>query len=297
MTGALRASLVIPSLGRQAFLLQTVERFLAFPFAGWELVVVDQTDGAAADLQDLARQRPDQVRYVHLEQKGLPNARNVGIRLARGDIVAFVDDDVVPHDGFLPGHLAPYADAAVGGVAGRVLEAVPRPKTMARGGPVGRVRQFDGRIARGFDTQVALDVDHVPGGNMSFRRQVLLDIGGFDRRFGGTAHLEETDVSLRVRARGWRLRFAPDAAVTHLSLQVGGCRELDLGNWLYWYGHNYMLFARRNLPARYFPVFLAERVLKLLFTAVRSGRPRYLTRGIAGLIAGTAACRREQAPL
>ncbi|HJP29019.1 MAG TPA: glycosyltransferase [Candidatus Latescibacteria bacterium] len=292
-----RASLIIPSFGRQEFLRQTVDRFLAFPFAGWELIVVDQTPAASAGLRQLQAERPDQVRYIHIPMPGLPNARNVGIREARGDIVVFVDDDIVPEEGFLDGHLAPYDDPDVGGVAGRIVEAVTRPRTMVISGRVGRVRRLDGRSTRNFDSEHPCDVDFAPGGNMSFRRQILLDIEGFDRRFGGTAHLEESDVSLRVTARGWRLRFSPAASLTHLSLQVGGCRELDMTTWFYWYGHNYLLFARKNLPHWAFPVFLAARVCKLIFTAVRHARLSYFTRGMAGLRDGDESWRQGAAPL
>ena len=292
-----RASLIIPSLGRQEILRETVDRFLAFPFDGWELLVIDQTPEPLPYLQQIAAERPEQVRYHHMPIRGLPNARNVGIGMARGEIIVFVDDDVVPDEGFLDGHLAPYEDPDVGGVAGRIVEVIDRPKIRAQSGQVGRVRRWDGRITRQFDTFEECDVDHATGCNMSFRRQALIDIAGFDRRLGGTAHLEDSDVSVRVRALGYRMRFSPKASLTHLSLQVGGCRELDLAAWLYWYGHNYLLFARKNLPAWAFPIFLTERLAKLLFTAVRYGRPSYLTRGVAGLIDGWKTSRQPVAPL
>ena len=118
---------------------------------------------------------------------------------------------------------------------------------------------------------------------MSFRRQALMDIGGFDVRYGGTAHLEETDVCLRVRRLGFAMRFEPAAALTHLSLQTGGCRELDLERWLYWYGHNYMLFALKNLPRLALPLFLAERLVKLCWTSVCQASPGQLLQGMRGL--------------
>lgn len=282
----IRGSLIIPSLDRHEILQETVERFLGFPFDRWELIVVDQTAVPCVFLEDLSRQRPEHVRYLRLDTRGLPNARNVGIAAARGDIILFVDDDVIPDPGFLEAHLAAYEDQGVGGVAGRIVEAIPRPKTLAEGAPIGRVRRLDGRITRGFDNMVEMDVDHAPGGNMSWRRESLLAVDGFDRRFGGTAHLEESDVSLRITARGERIRFVPGASLTHLSLQTGGCRELDLANWLYWYGHNYLLLARKNLPALSFPVFLLERILKLIYTGTRHARLAYLTRGLKGLLDG-----------
>ncbi|MBT3343665.1 MAG: glycosyltransferase family 2 protein [Gemmatimonadetes bacterium] len=287
-----RGSLVIPSLDRHTILQETVERFLDFPFDDWELIVVDQTAEPCRFLEQLVDRRPEQVRYLRIDTRGLPNARNVGIAAARGSIVLFVDDDVIPDTGFLAAHLAAYSEAGVGGVAGRIVEAIPKPKTLAEGAPIGRVRRIDGRITRGFENTAEMDVDHAPGGNMSWRRKALLDAGGFDRRFGGTAHLEESDVSLRVRALGCRIRFVPQASLTHLSLQTGGCRELDLATWLYWYGHNYMLFARKNLPTAAFPIFLAERLVKLLYTSVRQLRPAYLVRGVTGLLDGWRASRR-----
>ncbi len=286
-----RGSLVIPSLDRHEILQETVAHFLNFPFDNWELIVVDQTAAPCLFLEQLARERPEQVRYLRINTRGLPNARNVGINAARGAIVLFVDDDVVADAGFLEAHLGAYEEATVGGVAGRIVEAIPRPKTMAEGAPIGRVRQIDGRITRGFENTVEMDVDHAPGGNMSWRRQKLIEAGGFDRRFGGTAHLEESDVSMRIRALGCRIRFVSGASLTHLSRQTGGCRELDLANWLYWYGHNYMLFARKNLPTVAFPVFLAERLAKLLYTGLRHLRPAYLIRGVKGLLDGWRASR------
>jgi len=286
----IRASLVIPSLDRQEFLLETIHRFLAFDFDGWELLVVDQTDQPSTELEALDR-ADERIGCLHLDTKGLPNARNVGIRHARGHIVAFVDDDVIPHPGFLEAHLVPYADEQMGGVAGRILESVERPHTLHPGG-IGRLRSLDGRITRNFDSETPAVVEHAPGGNMSFRRELLLRVGGFDTRFGGTAHLEETDVSLRVRRCGCSIQFQPKACVTHLSLQTGGCRELNLATWLYWYGHNYMLFALKNLPRISLPSFVVTRLVKLIFTAVQERDVRMLSQGLSGLRDGVRSHRR-----
>lgn len=275
------ATLVIPSYARQGFLQETVDRFCQFPLEGWEIIVIDQSTAPSAELAARAEGNPH-LEYRHLEAPGLPNARNVGIGLARGDVVVFVDDDVVPHPGFLDGHLAPYADATVGGVAGRVIEQVERPHSF-EGVGTGRVRRLDGRITGRFDAETPGPVDHARGCNMSFRRQALVDIGSFDVRYAGTSHLEETDVCMRVRALGYALHFEPRASLTHLSLQMGGCRELDLARWLYWYGHNYMLFALKNLPRPALPLFLVERLAKLAYTSLAQRDPHLLARGVVGL--------------
>lgn len=53
---------------------------------------------------------------------------------------------------------------------------------------------------------------------------MALQAGPFDERYGGTALLEDADLSTRIAALGWRLRYEPDAAVDHLHLGAGGVR-------------------------------------------------------------------------
>lgn len=76
---------------------------------------------------------------------------------------------------------------------------------------------------------------------MGFRRDWLLRAGGFDRRFGGTAFLEDADVSERVLRAGGALRFVPEAELTHLSAPSGGVRLPERVH-LWWRFHNTGLF-------------------------------------------------------
>ena len=92
----IRGSLVIPSLNRADYLLETVQSFLDLKHRQWEILVVDQSDGTSRSLAELAAAN-DNLSYHHVTEKGLPNARNVGIDKAVGEIVAFVDDDRPAH--------------------------------------------------------------------------------------------------------------------------------------------------------------------------------------------------------
>ena len=64
---------------------------------------------------------------LRLAQPGQSRARNLGIRAARGEIIAFTDDDVVVREGWIAALLAPFDDQSVGAVAGRVLPVFPGP--------------------------------------------------------------------------------------------------------------------------------------------------------------------------
>ena len=115
-------SVLIPTLNRGRLFHDTVCGVLAQRFRDFELLVVDQSDpdGRAANERFLAEIADPRVRYLHLPVKGLPNARNEGLARATGDVVLFLDDDVILlDDGFLDAHLGPYReDPRLGGLTG-----------------------------------------------------------------------------------------------------------------------------------------------------------------------------------
>jgi GT2 family glycosyltransferase len=95
------------------------------------------------------------------------------------------------------------------------------------------------------------------GANMSYRRAACRDVGGFDRRYIGTALLEDSDYSTRVAAAGWRLRYEPDAELVHLSSPSGGVRVEDALRSEHWRFRSTAYFMRKHRPASHFPWFLA----------------------------------------
>lgn len=188
-----------------------------------ELIVVDTSPN---DLTErLIHTRYPYVRYWHLAPRNANAAeqRNIGIRAALGNIVAFLDDDGIPQTNWLSALVACYQDAKIGGVGGRVIErlgfdraADREPTTEYRIGHVDREHYW---IQSNFWAVCPqpITVDWLRGCNMSFRREVLLEIGGFDSGYTGEPAWEETDVCLRVRRAGYRILYNSDATVFHLS--------------------------------------------------------------------------------
>ena len=84
---------------------------------------------------------------------------------------------------------------------------------------------------------------------MSFRASAVRAIGGFDTNYGGTAFLEDTDVSERVRQLGWELRFQAPAEVIHHSAPSGGVRVATPRETERWRFHNTGYFLRRHRPS------------------------------------------------
>ena len=121
---------------------------------------------------------------------------------------------------------------------------------------------------------------------MSFRKEAIEAAGGFDRRFGGSAFLEETDACLRVKHAGFRIRFDPEAVLIHLKDPTGGCRPKNPQDWFWWYGHNYMLLLLKNFPWYSWPGFFLFRIGNMVMGAIRAKSPSLIGQGITGMLAG-----------
>jgi len=231
-------SVIIPTLGRADVLPRALRSVLAQLPADAELCIVDQSDPPTrSGFEHLADPR---VRHLTGVSPGLPAARNVGLASTSGRIVLFLDDDVVLHPGCLRAHLATYQDPTVGGVVGRIVEARLVANARSTCNRVGR----GGRIVTRLDGPDPVDVETLKGANMSFLRRALQDAGGFDPGYGGSALLEDADASTRVRRAGWRLRYAPDAAVDHLHHPTGGVRQGGALATECWRFHNTARFVR-----------------------------------------------------
>lgn len=247
-------SVVVPTYRREAVLCQTVTSLLDQSYDAWELLIVDQTPEHAPETVALLRALPSRARWIRLRRPNLPAARNVGAREARGAVVLYVDDDILPFPGLIEAHLRHYGDATVGGVAGRIVA------------PDGRKFPLDPRYFTSptpwlylrFDQDwKGLDVPVAPGANMSFRRELILRLGGFDERLVGSMTFEDTDFSLRVRAASYRIVFDADAAIVHPLADGGGCENPRQGPaedrsmrfYRDWFGNNFYGLAK-HVPAR-----------------------------------------------
>ena len=287
-------SVVIPTINRGGLLVETLSETLKSDYRDFEVVVIDQTEDPDKSLLDFIERHRKKINYIKIEEPGLPNARNVGIRNAKGDVILFIDDDVIPGKSLISAHAGAYTDKKNGGVAGRILPP---------GGGSGELEQNPEKIAKiklmgllfydNFDSDVSAIAHHARGCNMSFLKKALIDLGGFDTRFGGSAHLEETDMSVRVRNSGYEMVFVPEASLIHLLEPVGGCRPKNIKDWFFWYGHNLCLFYRKNYPTYLFPLYCIFFALKIPLSAVKRGDVRIIYWGIRGFFTGFSQNRRE----
>jgi glycosyltransferase involved in cell wall biosynthesis len=212
-------SVVIPSYRRGAELEQALRDLAAQAFAAFEVLVVLQTRPTAAEIAALAGALDARLRLFHLPEPNASRARNVGLAEARGEIVLFLDDDVrIPAPDFLATHLRNFADPALAGVYGQVLEVGQAPTDTPSPGVIetawGWIR-LPANYARRCRTR------NGASNNLAVRRDWAVAVGGMDAWFERGARREETEFNLRYTKRFGSLVFDPAASLIHLSAGGG----------------------------------------------------------------------------
>ncbi len=160
----------------------------------------------------------DDVEVVaNQERQGLSGARNTGVRVARSDVVAFLDDDAEADPRWLEQLLAQYKVPCVVGAGGRAVAVWPgrRPKWMPT--------EFDWVVGCSYTglPETVAPVRNLLGASMSFRRYLFDQFGGFDTDMGRQGVLplgcEETEFAIRVRRNiaGAEIVHVPGAIVRH----------------------------------------------------------------------------------
>jgi len=187
----------------------------------WEVLVVDNnsTDQTTAVVEGFRRRYPGRFRYLFEGRPGKSYALNSGIREARGDVLAFVDDDEIVEQTWLQNLTSVLHDGQWAGSGGRILpmKSFKPPHWLALDGPYNLV----GALCANSDLgDVPGDFKAPPlGGNVAFRREMFnkyglfrTDLGPFpDSKIG----FEDTEFGRRLIAGGERLRYVPSAVAYH----------------------------------------------------------------------------------
>jgi glycosyltransferase involved in cell wall biosynthesis len=176
----------------------------------WELIVVDNgsKDATAEVVKQFSDKASFPLRYVFEPEPGLGNAHNAGVAVARGEVLAFTDDDCYPEIDFLTRVWSAFADPSIGYIAGRIVLHDPADYPMTT---------IESTTPYVFRARSFVRGGSFGGANMAFRKKVLDEIGGFDPLFGPGAlfNAEDVDAAARASAIGWKGEFRPEVIVRH----------------------------------------------------------------------------------
>jgi GT2 family glycosyltransferase len=215
-------SVVIPTYQRRDLVCDAVRALCGITYKGAVeiIVVVDGSiDGTAAALKSLNCARP--LRVIEQENRGLAGARNRGAAEARGDLLLFLDDDMIPEPDIIEQHARSFRNGA-DAVAGEFIEpAGPLAGFQTPGIARAKSSQIEASIATPFE---------VFGGHMSVRRSAFESVSGFDESFtrDGRYGYEDFDLAYRLM-RHFSVRRNPNA-VSHHRKRVSAREYISRGS-------------------------------------------------------------------
>jgi cellulose synthase/poly-beta-1,6-N-acetylglucosamine synthase-like glycosyltransferase/peptidoglycan/xylan/chitin deacetylase (PgdA/CDA1 family) len=235
-------SIVVPAYNEIAGIEKAVRSLASSEYPEFEVVVVDDgsTDGTGDLVDALGLPR---VRVIREPNRGKAEALNTAVAAASYDLIAAVDADTVFEPGTLEALVRPFADPGVGAVAGNT-------KVGNRRSLLGLWQHLD--YITGFNLDRRLyDVlgcmPTVPGAVGAFRRGALLEVGGFS----SDTLAEDTDVTIALGRRGWKVVYAEDArGFTETPGSLGGLwrqrYRWSFGTMQSVWKHKGALFRRRD---------------------------------------------------
>lgn len=198
----LKVSVVVPVYNGSQTIRATVEHLLAQTYTPHEIIVVD--DGSTDDTQDVLRGFGDRITLLSKPNGGPASARNDGVRVSTGSVIAFTDSDCFPEKDWLAELLKGLHAPRIAGAGGTVRGAAP--------GLIGEHVDMKDGLNPGFAS--GGKVLHLVTANACFRRDALLAANLFDERFlnpGG----EDTELSIKLRSMGYELAYVRAAVVRH----------------------------------------------------------------------------------
>ena len=239
-------SVVVVSRGRPTALIRCLTAITQLRYSCFEIVVIaDPSAVAAVEKLDFFAA----LKVFEFDEANISTARNHGVRLSSGEIVAFIDDDSVPEPSWLM-HLAqPFEHTKVAAAGGFVR------------GRNGISFQWKAQSIgeNGFATDLEIETDHpivltpsesmgvkTQGTNMAFRRSVLMALGGFDPSF--RYFHDETDLNMRLAQRGCFTAIVPLAEVHHGYASNPGRARNRVPNDLFQVGASWAVFLRKHCP-------------------------------------------------
>jgi|WetSurMetagenome_2_1015567.scaffolds.fasta_scaffold317821_1 glucosyl-dolichyl phosphate glucuronosyltransferase len=217
-------SVLICTFNRSGSLSKTLDSVgsqLMPPSVAWEVVVIDNnsSDQTKQVVESYCLRNPALFRYVFEARQGLSRARNAGVRVARGQIVVFTDDDVIAEPTWLERLTTPLLSDGWSGGGGRVVPPpdLKLPDWLTVGGDMDLV----GALLPIFDLgDHAGEMKRPPyGANMTFHKSMFEKHGFFRVDLGhcGSKLLsgEDIDFGRRLMSAGERLHYEPSAIVHH----------------------------------------------------------------------------------
>jgi GT2 family glycosyltransferase len=267
------ASVVVPNYNGALYLGDCLDSVRSQTYEPLEAIVVDDgsTDGSA----DIADSRFPESRLIRLPRNGgFAYAANQGMKAARGEFIALLNNDAVADPDWIAQLVAALSRHPEAGSAASKILLLNKPDRLNSAGDLFRrsgVPDNRGAWERDhgqYDEEV--EVFGASGAALAYRRVMLADLGLFDERF--FMYCEDVDLAFRGQLAGYRCIYAPRAIVRHRLSASGGGRLAS-----YYCGRNFIWLLARDLPAaawrRHWPAIIATQLMLAFHSLLHAREP------------------------
>lgn len=227
----MKVSIVINTLNRGYFLKRLLDSLKYLNYKNFEVIVVN---GPSTDkTKDLILPYMNAIKYRECPVANLSISRNIGIKAAAGDIVAFIDDDAIPDKLWLDDLVSVYEkDSSIGGVGGKIYDGCRLGVFQVEYATINKfgIPNTDYKLPQDFNDSNGDNFNIMVGCNCSFRKKALLDVGGFDEYY--EYFHDESDVAVRVIRKGYKI-IHHTRAIVHHSFAASDLRDNNriVKNW------------------------------------------------------------------
>jgi glycosyltransferase involved in cell wall biosynthesis len=277
-------SIILPTYNRSELIKRCVNSVLNQTYSNWELIISD--DGSKDETPIVAREcekLDSRIKAkINVVNHGTPSNRNIGLSLVRGNLVFFIEDDLVLFPNCVETLVNTYTSLVSSGI--KVGAVVPR---LIEYNPISYINEdlhkkeanekklpfvfnkWTGEVYNNY-TEDFNEVQETVTGHACclYNRSALQEVGGYEEKaYKGTYGREETDLNFRLSKAGYKFFFQPEAVSEHKKIKTGGSRQSNQAKFYYYGIRNHFIFLVRIFGARaiyMIPCYLINTQVRLL---------------------------------
>jgi glycosyltransferase involved in cell wall biosynthesis len=271
-------SIILPTYNRAELIKRCVNSVLKQTYGNWELIISDDCskDETPAIAEKCTKLDSRIKAIINKVNHGTPSNRNIGLSQSKGDLVFFIEDDLILLPDCVETLVETYNSLVslgikAGAVVPRLLEDNPilhinadlhKKEANAKKLPF-VFNKWTGEVYNNY-TEDFEEVQETVTGHACclYAVSALRSLGGYEEKaYKGTYSREETDLNFRLGKAGYKFFFQPKAIAEHRKVMTGGSRQSNEVEFYYYHVRNHIVFLTRifGIKAVYMvPCFIAN---------------------------------------